>query len=220
MLVMWNARRAVAVLMAAVLGAACGRGESANVAEAQEDTPGLAVAATSTGDVATSSAAAIDSAVQFSDSHLLGFLGMVDNSEIEAAKVARERGSSNRVREFARMMESEHTEFLRRTRALATEIGIEVEPPAGPELEQLHIAAMERLGREPRGEQFDRAYIAGQIEAHERVLAMMQAASNDQRHPRLTTHLRSGIATIEQHRDRARGVMVSLSDDAAAAAER
>lgn len=206
------------MLAAISIVAGCGRGDTPNVAAGQEKGSGLAVAATSTsgGDVAPASAEALDAASQFSDASVLGFLGMVNNSEIEAAKVARERGSSNRVREFARMMESEHTEFLRRSRALATEIGMEPELPEAQELERMHLAAMDRLGREPRGQPFDRAYIASQIDAHERVLAMMQAASNDQRDPRLTTHLRSGMAAIEQHRDRARGLLVAIGEDVAA----
>lgn len=210
------------MLAAISMVAGCGRDDTPNVAAGQETASGLTVAATSTsaGDVAPASAEALDAASQFSDASVLGFLGMVNNSEIEAAKVARERGSSNRVREFARMMESEHTEFLRKSRALATEIGMEPELPAAQELERMHLASMERLGREPRGHPFDRAYIASQIEAHERVLAMMQAAANDQRDPRLTTHLQSGMAVIEQHRARARGVLVALGDDTAAVSER
>lgn len=191
---------------------ACGVDESPSVAASTLDPGGLAVAS-STGDVVPTVDSPSAAASEISDAHLLGFLGMVDNSEIEAAKVAHERGTSSNVREFARSMETEHTEFLHRTRELAKEIGIDIEPPAARELERMHLDAMETLGREPRGSEFDRAYIAGQLAAHERVLELMEvAAAREERHPRLTRHLRAGVATIQQHRDRAKGVLEALGD--------
>ena len=192
--------------------AACERAETADVASASLETAGLAIAATSDGDVEAaeeSTTAGVGAAL--SDANILGLLGMVDNSEIEAAKVARERGTSNRVKEFARMLETEHTDLLRRGRALATELSIEIEPPPAPELERMHIESMELLGREPRGDQFDRAYITGQIRAHGRILDLMRAAASvEGREPRLRSHLQSAIGMVEQHRDRARGVLEGL----------
>ncbi len=203
-------RRTGIAIAAAFALVACERAETANVPRVPIETAGLSITATSEGDVAAEEASNTEAAA-LSDGHVLGLLGMVDNSEIEAAKVARERGTSNRVKEFARMMESEHTELLRTGRELAAELSLEIEPPPARELEQMHIEAMEVLGREPRGDQFDRAYIAGQVAAHGRVLELMQAAaSREGREPRLTSHLQSAMAMVEQHRDRARGVLESL----------
>ena len=200
----------IAVVVAFTI-AACDRTETANVASAPLETAGLAISATSEGDVAAAEEAATMEAAALSDGHVLGLLGMVDNSEIEAAKVARDRGTSNRVKEFARMLESEHTALLRSGRALATELSLEIEPPPARELEQMHIEAMAMLGREPRGDQFDQAYIAGQVTAHDRILELMRAAaSREGREPRLASHLQSAMGMIEQHRDRARGVLESL----------
>ena len=93
------------------------------------------------------------------------------------------------------------------------EFGVEIEPPPARHLEQMHIESMEMLAREPRGDQFDRAYIAGQVTAHDRVLELMRAAaSREDRDTRLTAHLQSAIAIVEQHRDRARGVLEALGD--------
>ena len=208
------ARRGAMMLATVFMATACGVDESPDVAASTLDPAGLAVAS-SEGDVIPTADSPSGTAGEFSDAHLLGFLGMVDNSEIEAAKVARERGSSSTVKEFARSMEAEHTDFLHRTRELAREIEIDIEPPAARELERMHLEAMETLGRQPRGSEFDRAYIAGQLKAHERVLEFMEsAAAQQERHPRLALHLQAGIATIQQHRDRAKGVLQGLEDTA------
>ena len=197
--------------MAAFAITACERAETADVASTPVATAGLPIATTSEGDVEAESTGT-ETVAALSDANILGLLGMVDNSEIEAAKVARERGTSNRVKEFARMMEAEHTDLLRRGRSLARELSIEIEPPPARELEQMHIESMAILGREPRGDQFDRAYIAGQIAAHERILDLMRAANSvEGREGRLTSHLQSAIAMVEQHRDRARGVLEGLT---------
>ena len=203
-----------AISFAAVLAlAACKGAETADIAATPLETAGLAVAATSEGDVEAVGESAADSAAMLSDANVFGLLGMVDNSQIEAAKVARERGTSNRVKEFARMMEAEHTQLLRAGREIAREMSLEIEPPPARHLEQMHIESMEMLAREPRGDQFDRAYIAGQVTAHDRVLELMRAAaSREDRDTRLTSHLQSAIAIIEQHRDRARGVLEALGD--------
>ena len=134
-------------IVAALTITACDRAETANVASAPLETAGLPILATSEGDVAAAEEAATTEAAALSDGHVLGLLGMVDNSEIEAAKVARERGTSNRVKEFARMLESEHTALLRSGRELATELSLDVEPPPARELEQMHIEAMALLDR-------------------------------------------------------------------------
>lgn len=111
------------------------------------------------------------------------------------------------------MMEAEHTELLRAGRSLAAELAIEIDPPPAAELEQMHVASMELLGRQPRGDEFDRSYIAGQLAAHDRVLQLMRAAASlEGREPRLTSHLQSAIAIVEQHRDRARGVLEGLGE--------
>ena len=204
-------RTAIAVASVFAL-AACERAETADIAAAPMETAGLSIGATSEGDVEALAEAA-DSAASLSDANVFGLLGMVDNSQIEAAKVARDRGTSNRVKEFARMMEAEHTALLRGGREIAREMSLEIEPPPARELEQMHIESMAMLGREPRGDQFDRAYIAGQITVHERVLELMRAAaSREDRDARLTSHLQSAMATVEQHRDRARGVLEALGE--------
>jgi putative membrane protein len=201
------------ILASAFTIAACKGAETADVASTPLETAGLPVASTSEGDVEAADEATIEAAAALSDGNVLGLLGMVDNSEIEVAKVARERGTSNRVKEFARMMEAEHTELLRAGRSLAEELSIEIDPPPAPELEQMHLESMEVLGRQPRGEEFDRAYIAGQVTAHDRVLELMRAAASlEGRQPRLTSHLQSAIAIVEQHRDRARGVLEGLGE--------
>ena len=203
-------RRTGLIVAAAFAIAACERAETADVASASLETAGLAVAATSDGDVEAAEESTTAGAA-LSDGNILGLLGMVDNSEIESAKVARDRGTSNRVKEFARMMETEHTDLLRKGRALATELSIEIDPPPARELEQMHIESMALLGREPRGDQFDRAYITGQITAHSRILDQMRAAAAvEGREPRVTSYLQSAIAMVEQHRDRARGVLEGL----------
>ena len=205
------ARRTTIILAATIATAACERAETANIAASSLESAGLAVAATSDGDVAAAEESTTAAAAVLSDANLLGLLGMVDNSEIEAAKVARDRGTSNRVKEFARMMETEHTELLEEGRALASELSIEVVPPPTRELEHMHIESMQALGSEPRGDQFDRAYIAGQITAHDRILELMRAAASLEGRPALlSSHLQSAIATVEQHRDRARGVLDAL----------
>ena len=204
--------RTAFIIAAALAISACERAETADVASGSLGTAGLAVASTSEGDVEAAEESTTAGAA-LSDANILGLLGMVDNSEIEAAKVARERGTSNRVKEFARMMETEHTDLLRKGRTLATELSIEIEPPPARELEQMHIESMEILGREPRGDQFDRAYITGQIKAHSRILDLMRgAAAVEGREPRLRSHLQSAIAMVEQHRDRAQGVLEGLGD--------
>lgn len=206
--------RRIAIAFAAVLAlAACKDAETSDIAATPLETAGLAVAATSEGDVEAVEEAAAGSVATLSDANVFGLLGMVDNSEIEAAKIARDRGTSNRVKEFARMMEAEHTQLLQAGREIAREMALEAEPPPARQLEQMHIESMEMLAREPRGDQFDRAYIAGQVTAHDRVLELMRAAaSREDRDTRLTRHLQSAIAVVEQHRDRARGVLEALGD--------
>ena len=91
--------RPMGVMMAATLfaAAACGTGDDASDADTG------AVTTSAGGDVASAPSPAI----------VIGFLTTVNRGEIEAAELARDKATNARVREYARMMLTDHDRALK-----------------------------------------------------------------------------------------------------------
>ncbi|MNQ89637.1 hypothetical protein D3C85_1049510 [compost metagenome] len=116
-------------------------------------------------------------------------------AEVQAGSLALQKGTSLKVKEFARMMVTEHAAANRQLIALAQKRRIKV-----PEAPALMARAKQKI-LELRGEaSFDRAYANNQVVAHKASVALFHRAANSededirafaiQTLPQLEQHLR------------------------------
>ncbi|MCY1281869.1 hypothetical protein D9M68_155650 [compost metagenome] len=116
-------------------------------------------------------------------------------AEVQAGSLALQKGTSLKVKEFARMMVTEHAAANRQLIALAQKRRIKV-----PETPALMARAKQKI-LELRGEaSFDRAYANNQVVAHKASVALFHRAANSededirafaiQTLPQLEQHLR------------------------------
>jgi len=99
-----------------------------------------------------------------------------DAFEIAAAKLAATNAGSPQVKAFAKMMVTAHTESTAKVKAAAGKATPALTPD--PELTGEQKDELAKLGP-LKGEEFDKAYIAGQVDAHETALSLMKKYAKD-----------------------------------------
>jgi putative membrane protein len=162
-------RRLPAILVAALVLAACGKKDDGASAGA--------TTATSTGTTAAAgpTTAAAPAMAPVSQEDALAFMAASDSGEIATSTIAQKKGTSAEVKSFAQEMIREHRKMLQEGAALGKKLGV---TPAPGEL-AMQAKAMgdsmtKMLDSTKKGADFDRAYIDGQVRAHEATLQHLQ----------------------------------------------
>ena len=115
-----------------------------------------------------------------SDANLVSVLDSIDQSEIEAARLALDKASAPDVRAFAGRILNEHRAFAEANARLATELSLQPKPPAlASDLKQAHLKALQAL-RAKSGADFDRAYVQFEIQQHVQALSFLEAAAESE----------------------------------------
>jgi putative membrane protein len=145
------------------------------------------------------------------DAHIMGALHESNLGEIEAAQAAVQRATDTEVKAFAGMMVTDHTTLDAQGTALATQVGV---APALPtttlsdqqdrEMTQLSLVT---------GTTFDRNYIAQQVSAHTRTLAIVDAAITKAQQAALKTLLQSTVRPkVAAHLAMAQGIAARIGN--------
>jgi putative membrane protein len=146
------------------------------------------VEATSPGAVASPEATTgLVAASMRSDANVAAVLHEIHAAEVSAARLAEQRALSNDIKGYARRMVDEHTSLEAQARELARFAGITPELPDSTlaVLQREELAALARQS----GSAFDRAFIAQQVDAHQRALTLTRAAMRLARDDQLRTML-------------------------------
>lgn len=151
------------------------------------------------------------------DAEIAAISKAANDGEIEHAKLAKTKAKDKKVKDFAAMMTKDHTEANKRQAALAKKAAIEPkESDLSKRLVEDAKTKGEALKAAPKGAEFDRAYIDGQVEAHTMVLdaldkQMIPAAQN----PELKAELEKVRGAVEMHLNQAKEIQAGLTKPAA-----
>ncbi|MFT3965174.1 MAG: DUF4142 domain-containing protein [Sphingobium sp.] len=119
-----------------------------------------------------------------------------DAFEIEAAKLAAVNAVSPQVKAFAKMMVAAHTESTAKVKAAAKEASPAITPDAALTRDQNEdLAELKAL----KGAEFDKKYIAGQVDAHEDALDLLRKYAADGTVPSLKKAAGEIVPVVEKH---------------------
>ncbi len=117
--------------------------------------------------------------------------------EIECSRVALDKATSGKIRDFANMMIADHGQANQELESLAQKKGLSV--PSTPD-----SSAQSKLDelRQLDGEAFDTRYREMQIDAHDEAIRLFRKASNEAQDQDLRAFATKTLPTLQKHRDR------------------
>lgn len=186
--------RNMAILTAALLVAACNAPDGARSDTADGDAADM-----QQGDMATNAAA--DPAMAAPPVSTGAYVAQAANSdmyEIQAGELAAKNGQSQQVKDFGRMMVTDHTKSSQDMRAMVARANLGTQPPARVDAE--HQAMIDRL-KAAKGEAFDREYMTQQMAAHRKALALHQGYAQSGDNTELKGFATQVIPVIQKHHD-------------------
>ena len=105
-----------------------------------------------------------------SDEQIAAITDAANTAEIEQAKLAQKNAKNARVKKFAAMMITDHTQAKEKQKKLLGKLN--VTPQSGTMATELETQSQQKLSelKGMKGAEFDTAYIEAQVEAHQKVL--------------------------------------------------
>ena len=155
-----------------------------------------------------------------SDPNILAVLDAINVADSATGAVAASKGTDPEVREYGQMMVRDHHEMRVEGKRVADSSGLAPELPANDPGEANQTAAMSTLEQEPRGEGFDRTYIAHAVRTHEEALGTARNAEQSTENPRIRALVQKAIPVIEQHLNRAKEIQQRIGGGDTTAARR
>lgn len=187
--------------LSALLVAACSKPAPASTDATADNTPAAASAAAPT-PAAVNPAAAPMTAPDF-----VTKAASTDMFEITEAKMARTKAASPDVKKFAAMMITDHTKSTAGLKAAIAKSGQTLPLPTALPAEMQ--SKVDDLGK-MSGADFDKGYIAQQVDAHTTALGVMQGYAANGDTPALKDFAGATAPVVQSHLDMANTLQASM----------
>jgi putative membrane protein len=126
---------------------------------------------------------------------------MSDMYEIEAGKIANQKGQSPAVRGFGQMMVDAHSKTTQELTSIVKSQAIKVELP--PKLDSKHQKLIDDLNS-ASNESFDSTYAKQQTDAHKEAVDLFEKYAKDGDNAELKKFAQTTLPVIQQHLDEAK----------------
>jgi putative membrane protein len=197
----------VAAFVVVAASAACGAGGTR-----VEETGGVETGYVGESSPSGAGAGAEDTRPDLSDANILAVLDHVHQADSAMASVAATKGTARSVREYARMMITQHHRLRRQGAALTRKLNLILQPPADDPVTALTQQAMEALKSAKRGWAFDHTYIEHEIQAHEVALDLAEWSLRSAGNAELRAIIEETGPLLHAHLIRAREILAALGD--------
>lgn len=157
--------------------------------------PGAESAKTSpTADKANKEATQPGARTAMSGATFVDTAGVDGMAEIEAGKLAESHAANSEVKKFGKMMVVQHGEAAAKLKAIAKKEGIAM--PKG--LDAAHKEMISKLSS-LKGKEFDKAYVADMMAAHEKAVAFFKDAAANCSNPALKAFAAETLPMLKMH---------------------
>lgn len=119
---------------------------------------------------------------------------MSDMFEIQAGKLAQDHAKDNGVKQFGNHMVTDHTKTSEAMKAMAQQKSMTLPT----KLDSEHQQKLDKL-RGQQGDQFDSAYLQGQIDAHQTAVTLFRTQAEKGQDADLKRFAEQTLPTLEQH---------------------
>jgi len=202
------------------LGAACALGacgksdkaaDTATAAPATAMTPDSSAGTTATpADSAALAGTPATGTGAMSAANIASSIGLSNGLEIQAGKVAQEKATNADVKSFAKQMITDHQAMQKSLDSLTTAMNVTPQPQGTDTKKQSGDQMIATLNSTAKGAAFDKAYISGQVQAHQQTLNELQGFSANAPDPQLKTLIDAAIPKVQAHLDKAQQLQSKL----------
>ena len=140
-------------------------------------------------------------------------LADVNNFEIQAGQLAQQKSQSDEIKQFAKMLTDDHTRAQQQLQQLAQRKGWQFSRQLMP----VHQAMLDELSKLD-AEEFDRAYLYGQIAGHTKVALGLRDGKTELQDPELRQYAATILPKVQQHLQQ--GQQLAKADEAITAGAR
>jgi putative membrane protein len=115
-------------------------------------------------------------------------------AEVEAGKLAQDKGSSQAVKDFGAMMVKDHTEANNKLKSVASSENVDLPSSSGAK----HMATKAKLEM-LTGNTFDKSYIKGQVAAHQETAALLKKEIASGQDTKAKEFAQETLPTVQAH---------------------
>jgi putative membrane protein len=147
---------------------------------------------------------------RLSDPNIVALLDEANKADSSAGALARTKATNQEVKDFARLMTSEHHALRQQGQQLAKQLKVTPDLPANDPLKPLAESEMTALRATPKGQQFDRVYIEQEVAVHKAVLELAEKAHDQAQNEQLKALIEKARPVIQKHLDQAEEIQDKL----------
>lgn len=152
-------------------------------------------------------------AAPLTDANIAALLDEANAGDSAGGKMATTKGTKADVRAFGTLMMRDHHALRLAGNDLVKKLNLTPTPPANDSLPAKVKAAQDNLASMDKGAAWDKAYIDGEVGAHQMVLALIDKAQGVAQAPELKALLTKARPNIEMHLKRAEDIQSKLGAD-------
>jgi putative membrane protein len=130
-----------------------------------------------------------------SGENFIKFAAQTDMVEANLGQLAQTAASSEKVKEYAQMLVTDHTGDFHQLSGVARQAGLSVPSAIDAEHDRTMIDPFEKL----KGATFDHRYIEDIIAGHEKDIAIYKKEAADARNPALKSYADHALPVLEKH---------------------
>jgi putative membrane protein len=146
------------------------------------------------------------------DPNIVALLDEANKADSAAGALAVTKASNKEVKDFAKLMMSEHHALREAGQQLAKRLKVTPEPPATDPVKPLAQGETNALESTPKGPEFDRVYIEQEIAAHKAVLDLAENAHGQAQNEQLKALIEQAKPVIQKHLDQAEKIKSQLGE--------
>jgi putative membrane protein len=195
--------KVAALAVAAMAVAACSKKDGGAA-----DT--TAASSTTTTDTSAIAASSTSAGGGWSDANIFALLDEANVADSSEGAIAVTKGTSAAVRNFGKLMVSDHHKLRVQGEALAKKMKITSTPPVGDNIPPDAQKEMDNLNSTAKGKDFDKAYIDGQVDDHMKVLELAVKAMGQAQSTELKNLIQKATPVVQSHLDKAESIQKTL----------
>ena len=144
----------------------------------------------------------------WTDAQILGFAIAANAGEVQEGELAQRKATNPAVKNFAKLMVSDHTQMLKDARSLASKLSI---TPDSTKDDTKDLAKdtqdqVKDLTNKKAGKDWDEDYMGKQVDDHQKVLDKLNDAAQSAKSPDLKNALNESIAKVQGHLTQAKAI--------------